>query len=287
MSRTTPLALLCLLTAGCVVGSGQPAKELRSVGTYDTVTTSDSIDVRLATDLAPDQLEVRCDDNLIDLIQTEVRGGELRVKVQGHTGVAPKTTCEVATGRWDVRALHSSGSGDIHGEGPFFALEALTSSGSGDIHVRQRMVQSASAPEEEDEGFVGDSTDSADSEDALYQDVPETAARVSLRTSGSGDAHLSGVVADRVQVRTSGSGDVHVAGEAASINAQSSGSGDISAKDLEVERGTLKTSGSGDLRATVRESVTARSSGSGDITIWGKPGDRSRNSTGSGDIVFR
>lgn len=284
MSRTTPLALLCLLTAGCIVGSGQPAKELRSVGAYDTVSTTDSIDLRLATDLAPDELEVRCDDNLIDLIQTEVDGGELRVKVQGHTGVAPKTTCEVATGRWDVRALHTSGSGDIHGEGPFFALEELTSSGSGDIRVGQRMVEGAAPDEAEEEGFV---TGDEGAENSLVQVIPETASRVSLRTSGSGDAHVSGIEASQVHVRTSGSGDVHITGGATSLNAQSSGSGDISAKDLAAERGVLKTSGSGDLRATVTESVDARSSGSGDITIWGKPGDRSRNSTGSGDVVFR
>jgi hypothetical protein len=283
VSRTTALVALSLLATGCIVGSGQPAKELRSVGAYDSVTTSDSIDVRLATDLAADELEVRCDDNLIDLIQTEVSGGELRVKVQGHTGVSPKTTCEVATGRWDVRGLHTSGSGDIHGEGPFFALAELTSSGSGDIRVRQRLVEGADEAEDQ-EGFV---SDEEDSENTLYQDIPETASRVSLRTSGSGDAHLSGIEASRVHVRTSGSGDVHLAGGATSLNAQSSGSGDISAKDLRVEQGVLRTSGSGDVRGTVTESVDASSSGSGDITIWGKPGDRSRNSTGSGDILFR
>ena len=290
MTTASPRAALsALLLSGCLIGNGVPAQEMRSVGSYSTVATIDAVDIHLSTELAPDELRVRCDDNLIDALETRVDGNKLVVEFPGNMGVSPKATCEVTTGRLGIRGLHSSGSGDISGTGPFFAISEIHTSGSGDVSVKLRApAEGDEEPlvEDEDDGFVdgGEDESLVADEETEEQSTPSYADRVNISTSGSGDLHLGGIDATRVQVRTTGSGDVSVAGIADRLDARSSGSGDISAKGLEVLRAEVRTSGSGDVRVTATESIEARSSGSGDITVWGSPDKRQKSSSGSGDI---
>ncbi len=295
-----PAVVSCLLlsaaaVSGCVAGSGVPAKETRSIGSYSAIEAVDAIDIRLSTELDPGTLEVRCDDNLIDSIRTELDGHTLVVRTPNGMGIVPRTTCEVRTGRFGITSIRTTGSGDVSGTGPFFALSELHSTGSGNIRLHLRALdpvdEDGAGDGDGDGGFVSDGDaedlDGTITEDGLVQGIPDHADWLSVRTSGSGDVVITGIDAREVELATTGSGDARLAGAAHALDARSSGSGDINARALDAERAVLTTSGSGDLRATAHTKATAHSSGSGDITIWGNPDRRERSSSGSGDIRFR
>lgn len=292
--NTQMMILPLCFAIGCVAGSGNPKTELRSVGSFTRVLTTDMVDVDIVQDVDFDGLEVTCDDNLLDILKTDVRGGELHVHFPSGPGVAPRAECVVVTGNMNVTELVSTGSGDVYVSGPAWGLSTVRTTGSGDVDIRFK------AGEPEGDSLVDDSAgtglvDSEDSDDeGFVEDASDEVAlesdgtgQLDVTSTGSGDVHITGLDLTGVTLRTTGSGDMKLAGEANRLDATSTGSGDVHARGLSANVVDLRTTGSGDMTAKAHTKATVRSTGSGDVTVYGNPDKRNKSASGSGDIRFR
>nr|HPI33575.1 head GIN domain-containing protein [candidate division Zixibacteria bacterium] len=188
-------------------GSGAIVTEIRDFGAFDRIRSSGSFDVDVT--IGPVQkVTVSFDDNLIDLVKTELRGRTLQIYTDGS--FSSRKSCRV--------------------EITVPALEEAIVSGSGDL-----VVQGLSGAE-----FAYDISGSGDA--TLSGAVDE----VRIEVSGSGDVDARDLKARRAYVDIAGSGDVAVwASEL--FEGVIAGSGDI-AYYGNPEKVNRSVAGSGDIR---------------------------------------
>ncbi|MCB2231096.1 DUF2807 domain-containing protein [bacterium] len=187
-----------------VRGSGDLTTETREVKDFDRIRSSGSMDIYVTVGTEP-SLEIEFDDNLIDLIETEVRGGTLRIESRKSfssdhdcriTITVPTLERVTASGSGDivVQRLKSdyfecklSGSGSITIDGEVNEMEASIS-GSGDVDARDLKARSAYcriSGSGEIAVFASEDFDGSvsGSGDIFYYGNP---ARTSFNVSGSG-----------------------------------------------------------------------------------------------------
>ncbi len=169
-----------------IKGSGHSITVDRDVGHFSRVNLLGSTDVEVT--IGSDRpVRVTSDDNLVDLIRTDVRGGELRIEPDGNlrTRVDTRVSIVVPT----LKGFHLTGSGNasIHGldEDAFEIVDV----GSGSVTVDGR-------------------TES-----------------LSIRISGSGDVNAADLRSNDVAIRLFGSGDAAVFASD-SLDVSIDGSGD-------------------------------------------------------------
>ena len=242
---------LGVLAACGVKGSGVSDEEERDVGAFVAIQNDSQVDVNVTIDDS-EFVTVRCDDNLLELIDTEVNDDTLVVKTPRNRNLDPETECAVDVSVSGLESVEASGSGDTRIDGAWDSLVSLESSGSGDLTAHQTLYGLAS-----------------------------------VDSSGSGDLVVEGVDVDEVALESSGSGDLVVGGVADKAVLDGSGSGDLDALGLTAVDGVVDASGSGDVRLTVTGHVTVDLSGSGDVIIEGNPAKKDLDDNGSGDIVVR
>jgi hypothetical protein len=189
-----------------IEGSGELATESREVGPFKKIKLSGSYDV-FVTVGQKQKVTITFDDNLIDLIETRVRGRTLRIYSEESFSSQRGCRVDISVPELEMVALY--GSGDVEVVDIDSDEFVLTISGSGDMTA---------------EGRVGE---------------------LDIRVSGSGDIDGRRLEAEDAYVQISGSGDVKVS-VARSLDARISGSGDIdywgSPEDI-----STRVSGSGDI----------------------------------------
>ncbi len=251
------VALALAVAAGCqpfwppvlagVAGSGRNGTDTRTVAGFTKIQNTGAVDLEIKVGGAP-SLVLEGDDNLLPLVRTEVRNGELVLSTEqsynSRLGLRGRLTVPA------LEALRIDGSGDAKVDGIAGEAFALLIHGSGDVTATG------------------------------------TAARVQIGVDGSGDIQLAGLAAREVGIAIRGSGDVTVRGSADSLDARVHGSGDVDASDLKVRTVNAELHGSGDARVAASETVTGRLHGSGDLVYSGAPKvDIERH--GSGDAMRR
>jgi len=191
----------------CIDGSGDLVTETRDMKDFTRIKLSGSMDLYIT---AGKDYEVKLtfDDNLIDLIETEVRGKTLKI--------------------WSYESYNSSRGCRIDITVP--ALEEVQLSGSGDIEIYDL------------KGDMFEYTVSGSGDLQVSGEVDE----VEIKVSGSGDVDARELKAADVYVRVSGSGDVRVFASE-SFDGKVSGSGDITFYG-DPEHVSRHVSGSGDIR---------------------------------------
>jgi len=209
-----PWLAACVISVGgsscswaSIQGSGVEASQTREVPAFSRVHLSGSADV-IARIGGAQALSLRGDDNLLQYVETEVRGDTL------HVGMAPGSynfrrdlVVELSLPR--LAGLAISGSGDASLDGVAGEALELSISGSGD-------VRAAGAVERLSVALSG----SGD------MDLAQLRAReANVQIAGSGDVSVD--VSDKLSVSISGSGDVRYSGHP-QITTQISGSGSVS-----------------------------------------------------------
>lgn len=206
-SRVLALLILALVVApgafsalagwgSGVEGSGHIVSEERAVESFHAVASRGSIDVVYTP--GPASLRLEGDDNLLELIETEVREGVLVIGAKNSFSTRHGLTAYVSAPTLD--AVRIKGSGDVEGENLSGASLEVSVHGSGDVTLTGEV------------------------------------ARVQVSVKGSGDVDLSGLscVDARVSVMGSGDVDLHVTGR---LEASVMGSGDVTySGDPVVER---------------------------------------------------
>jgi hypothetical protein len=103
---------------------------------------------------------------------------------------------------------------------------------------------------------------------------------------GAGGLVVEALTAPAVEVRSTSSGDVRLGGQVTDLSLESTGSGAIFVSELAAEAVVVRSRGSGLIETTASELLDVQLTGSGVIHVWGEPGDRDIDQTGSGQVVF-
>lgn len=228
--RTTAAVAALALGAGLTALAKDTSEENRDVGSFDEVQLNGSMDVEIRVGSAH-SVRVVADSDIIDHIETEVRGDTLRVGLdRGHNHRNIKKMIVYVT----VPALKGAA---LHGSGDMLVEKPEADSFEVDLHG---------------------------SGDMILEDVKF--GRVEIELQGSGDIEIDGTC-ETVDVELQGSGDIEADDmECKSASVSLHGSGDVSvhaSEDADVSvhgSGDVVISGSPDkLRSKVR--------GSGDIEL--------------------
>jgi len=188
-------------------GSGDLVTEARDLMDFSRIKLSGSMDLYI--NVGKDyEVKLTFDDNIIDLIETEVRGKTL--KIWSEESYSSSRGCRIDINVPTLETVNLSGSGDIEIYDLNGDVFEYAVSGSGDLQVS---------------GEVGE---------------------VEIKVTGSGDVDARELKAADVYVRVSGSGDVRVFA-AESFDGRVSGSGDIVFYG-DPEHVSRHVSGSGDIR---------------------------------------
>ena len=220
----------CDITVDTNSGNGNVIKEERKLPDFQALKASGSIDVEIIPAEAF-SVVVENDENLLDYVITEVKGGVLNVYykngmyLNGHAKVyisAPSLNEITSSGSADIDIretlqndkqirVRSSGSGDISGNVEAPAINILTS-GSGDIKLSGKTRE-----------FTSESSGSGD---VNCENLKSEKAEVKI--SGSSDVKVFASVGLKVSI--SGSGDVFYSGNPPNPEIRTSGSGEAMAR---------------------------------------------------------
>ena len=234
-----------LLAAAIIAGTNQtfakpaPVTKVYSIETQDrhlsgfsSVNVAGSFDVYI-TQGNTESVKVEADDEVIDKIITEVKGGVLKIYTKSSNGFNWNWSGEkkrvVRVTAKDLTAINLTGSDDVYfKEGIRTQNLIVNLSGSGDItgKIDVKNLQSS---------LVGSGDISlngrADNSVVKVSGSGDYSGRNLITTNtvvkviGSGDASVN--VSDKLDASVAGSGDVHYAGTAKNIATSKSGSGDI------------------------------------------------------------
>ena len=124
-----------IFTTGCstgIPGSGTPKIDRRTPGEFKTLALSGAYTVSIEPGQAEHAVTITTDDNLMDLVKTEVTGGLL--KIFNTSEISPSKGVEIKISLMELVSLDVSGAGQIEAKnlsGPSFKLSI---SGAADFH---------------------------------------------------------------------------------------------------------------------------------------------------------
>lgn len=188
-------------------GSGDLVTQTRDLKEFSRIKLKGSMDLFIT--VGKDQeVKLTYDDNLIDLIETEVRGKTLTIWCEESYSSSRGSRIDISVPSLETVDLSGSGDIEIHDlKGDIFEYSVA---GSGDLTVGGKVDE------------------------------------LEIKVSGSGDVDARELEAAEVYVRVSGSGDVRVFATE-SFDGRVSGSGDITFYG-DPEHVSRHVSGSGDIR---------------------------------------
>ena len=262
-----------------VAGSGTPKIERRTLPEFKKINNSILGDVMVEVDLttrsvasqnqeplgsyrnaAPEEVSelepvfvavVECDDNLLSLVQTEVRNDTLEISMKSGS-FRPVLPVQVRIKTAVLTGIKHSGHGTFIAKN--LATDRLTLDSSGMGHF----------------------------------EVHGTATEVSAYFSSHGDVVLRGFEdVDAMDLQHTGMGNVSATGTVRSLHATLNGHGDVNLKGLVTQHVNLNAGGMGDLFLNAK-SVSGQHSGHGDVRLAHRRTEMKWNvsETGMGDVIF-
>jgi hypothetical protein len=251
-----------------VRGNGKVVTKERTVSDFSGVKISCSADVFLkqGNDHA---IAVRTDENLQDMIETEVRNGTLHIDINGN--IRNVEVLEVYVTVHNLEKVVINGSGDVESENTIKGMDfEIQINGSGDVELDLDV-----------KSLETEINGSGDVEVSGVQGIFD------LQVAGSGDFSAEDLRLSECHVRINGSGNVELEGSADQLFINQSASGDVNMYSLVSENVEATASGSGDIVVYVTGRLKARLSGSGDLTYKGDPASVDISASGSGEVYHR
>jgi hypothetical protein len=177
-----------------VRGNGNVEKEQRSLPSFDGLVSYGSFDITVLTG-DTHTISIEADENLLDYIETDVEGGNLRIRTRRGYNLRPRNDIRITVTSPNYNELSSHGSGSIRGKNLIRATEnaKLHLSGSGNIDVD---IEAPSVDAE----IAGSGNIS----------VSGSAKSFSGTIHGSGDIRAREMQAEQGKVEIAGSGNVEV-----------------------------------------------------------------------------
>ena len=195
-----------LFRSDAIEGSGDLITEERDVRQFDKIKSSGSFDVFV--EVGPAQsVKITFDDNLIDIIETKVRGKTLRI--DNEESFLSDHVCKVEITVPELEAVTLSGSGNVEVVALKSDIFECSISGSGNIEVEGEV---------QEVDFKISGSGEIQAEDLEADDAY-------VKISGSGDVRLQ--ARESLEARVSGSGSIYYSGNPNSLSTNVSGSGHI------------------------------------------------------------
>ncbi|WP_343701336.1 head GIN domain-containing protein [Chitinophaga sp.] len=224
-----PLLLLPVMAAcDSVSGSRHMAREERRPGEFSQVEVSGSMDVYI-TQGSAHLLSIEAEDNIVPLVETDIDGGELRIRFRRNTNIRAHKPVKVYV--------------------TTPVLEGIDLNGSGDVEVKSHF----SSPGRMHFGLSG----SGDLSGSFNAPI------VAVDLAGSGNVELKGQTRD-LRINIAGSGNCEadeLLAETVDVNIAGSGNAQVHAS-RELKTNTL---GSGDVRYKGEPSIKSSKLGSGSV----------------------
>lgn len=208
-------------------------------------------------------LEVYTSDNIVDLLDFQVKNGTLHIGFKKGVSVS-YNKLEIRVSSETLNSVAVAGSGDILlANGLKTDNLKISVAGSGDIDANNIVC---------DNNLEISIAGSGDIEGSNI-----TCNNLKTSVSGSGDMKLKNVSATSTNASIAGSGKTVFSGTTQDASYSVAGSGDLHAADLQAKRVSASVAGSGDIKCHATEFLKARTSGSGSIGYKGNPEvDRSK-----------
>ena len=218
-----------------------------------------------------ESLRIEAEDNLIEYIETNMRGGILRIGTTVATiNLRPTKPVNFFLTVKDLEQVSISGSGDIQVPDLETNEFKVDIGGSGDVSMGDLNADRL----EIDIGGSG-------KVNTARVNVPT----LRVKINGSGDITLGELDADNLSLDINGSGNLRIDdGQVRDQEIDVNGSGDFRAEDLASENVDIKIGGSGDITVWVTESLDVSINGSGNVRYYGRP-TVSSSGSGSGNIT--
>ncbi len=277
MKKVNPaLLLITLLMAsaplmaqwGGVRGSGKVVTQDRETPSFSAVEVECSADVYLRQG-DQEAIKVRADENLLDMIETEVRNDVLHIDIDGN--IRNYDELKVYVTVKNLNGITINGSGDVESENKLSGMDfEIRVNGSGDVDL--------------DLDVKNLTTRINGSGDVEFSGVQGA---LNLNINGSGDVDAGDLRLTDCEISVRGSGDIRLSGSADKVYIDQSASGDINLYGLESGDVEVSASGSGDVVVSLSGKLKARLHGSGDLTYKGSPTSVDVSATGSGEVYSR
>jgi hypothetical protein len=234
---------------GTVRGSGNVVEETRAVSGFTGVelATVGTLHIQVGNS---ESLRIEAEDNLMQYLLTEVRGG--RLNIENREGVNLQSTRP------------------IHYYLTVTALDTIVISSSGDVE----------APDLQAGRFSATIHSSGNLEMGDLQ-----AGTLTVNITSSGNVTMGTLNADTLEVDISSSGNLKIAGgEVGRQTITISSSGEYTAQDLQSTEADVRLSSSGSATIRVRDRLRANLTSSGDVRYVGSP-TVDATTTSSGNVV--
>ena len=226
------ITLLIIVSCNVIgeMGSGNVIRQERKVSSFNGIDVSGAFDVKLIQGTS-NSLIVEADDNLMDLIRTEVRGNIL--VIDNKKPIAHSKSMKVFITFTELKSIDLSGAVDIESQGKL-TLPELTISGSGasdaklEMDVQRLGIDCSGGSKLKLTGSAKDvDVDVSGAVDLFAYDFP--AENYKLSISGAGKAEIN--VSKNLKVDISGAASVHYKGNPPNIYQDISGAGSVKKVD--------------------------------------------------------
>lgn len=230
-------------------GSGNVVEEARSVSGISGVelATLGHLFIEVGD---TESMRIEAEDNLMEHLETEVRGGRLRIGTKGNVNLRPTEPVNYYLTVMGLDTIVISSSGDIQAPDLEADRFSVTISSSGNLDM-------------------GDITTD----------------RFTVGISSSGDVMMGVLNAEELEVDITSSGNLDITGgQIETQNITISSSGNYRAQDLESAEAEVRLSSNGSATIWVRDHLRANLSSSGDLRYRGNPSVDATTSS-SGDVI--
>jgi hypothetical protein len=232
----TILVFLLSTTLSCaqwggkkIKGNGDITTITRTTSDYNGLQAAGPMDFRLVPG-AEGSITIKGDANLMEYIVTEIKNGDLVVKVKNGINLKPSQTIVVTVPYETIDNVSLAGSGDIENQATISSNNfdvALAGSGDINLNIEAQSIESSIAGSGDIElsGSARDLlTKIAGSGDFDGSNLNST--NVEAKIAGSGDINV--VCNGELKVRISGSGDVRYSGKPTNEDTKVTGSSSVS-----------------------------------------------------------
>lgn len=225
--RVISLAFILFVLSACSVvrGSGNVVTESRAVSDFNQVSLSGSGELILNQG-ERESLEIEAEDNIIAVIETEVRDNTLYIGVKENTAISPTEPVRFYLTMNEVAGLELSGSGSITADSLATDRLALDVNGSGDISIDSLSASSLAI------GISGSGR----------AEVAGQATSQVITIDGSGEVQTADLESEAADVEVNGSGEATV-WASQTLSAEINGSGKVSYYGSPTGNQTISGSG--------------------------------------------
>lgn len=194
------IVLSSILLSNCrfmgkrIKGNNQVTTENRSTSTFEGVSSHGSFDVYVAVG-SPASVKIEAESNIIPYIETYVENNILQVRTKEDIWLRPRRSVKIIVTAPRLRKIHSSGTGDIYGNG------TITDSSKLDLSVagNGNMNLTVDAPE-----VVAELTGNGGIQ------LKGNSKNFDCNLTGNGNLKAFDLMAEETKVKIRGNGDAEV-----------------------------------------------------------------------------